>query len=118
MKKGKVTIIIILVIIAAVAIYFFWHKKKMEQTGQNDAVKLPGQPHTGAKPAQEADAFPLTQGSRGKYVLSVQQMLNTKYKAGLKVDSILGPATLAAMKKYLKISSVANTAQFNALFGK
>jgi peptidoglycan hydrolase-like protein with peptidoglycan-binding domain len=60
--------------------------------------------------------WPLQKGSKGDKVKSLQRALNTKYKAGLKVDGNFGSDTLTALVRYTGKSSV-SAIDFTKLVG-
>jgi hypothetical protein len=126
MKNKKSIVIILMVLTVAVAVYWFIWRKKSPQAdvpGNNpDPINAkPGaaSPNQGTNPPTAANSdFPLTTGSRGKYVTAIQQLLKDKYKISLTVDGIFGPKTKAALTRAFKMYSVKDLATFNSLFTK
>ena len=126
MKKGKIITVIILVIAAAAGVYWYIRRKtnsdpeQSTTAGGNGGSSAPA----GSKPAGSSapapvptdNAFPLATGSRGKYVLALQQLLKDKYKASIAVDGVFGPKTKEALTRAFKIYSVKDLAEFNSLF--
>ncbi len=92
-NKKKIIIIVIIAIILGVILYFILRKPK--------PAALP----SGSTPVNP-DNFPLKIGSTGTEVKAVQKYLNDKYSAGLVVDGSWGPATDAAVQKYLNRDNV------------
>ncbi len=92
-NKKKIIIIVIIAIILGAILYFILRKPKTLTAS------------TGT-PSVNPDAFPLKLGSKGSEVTAVQKYLNSKYNAGLVTDGDWGPATDAAVLKYLNRDNV------------
>ena len=99
MKKGKIAVIAVIVAAAIVGAYFFIWKKKT--TSQAATPQTPGQtPGHSDQVATPGTEFYVKAGDKNSaQVKAIQIALNSKYKAGLKVDGNFGPKTAAALKK-------------------
>ncbi|MEP7374728.1 MAG: peptidoglycan-binding domain-containing protein [Chitinophagaceae bacterium] len=139
-KQKKKTLILTVFAVGAAGVlgYFgwqYWNKKKSgTQVKDNDPEeKFTLVSETGIKSNSPADdifkpkttaaakktkandnVFPLKKGSRGDSVSQLQEALNTKYKASLKVDGIFGSRTEDALRKAGRPATVSES-EFNVL---
>jgi len=97
-------IIIGIVLLIIIAIIIYVRNKSKDSVNGVSMDKTLSQ-NLQSTQAPSISPFPLTMGSRGSEVKSVQKYVNGKGES-LVVDGIWGPLTDAAVLKVLKVSSV------------
>ena len=98
MNKSKSIIAVVIVAIIGTLIFWKrdWIKGKIGKTKIVESIKEVTL-KTGITPSNP-NSFPLKRGSKGEKVKGLQQALNRKYNAGLKVDGQFGFKTEKALK--------------------
>jgi len=95
MKTKTIIIILVVVIVLAAGAWIYLGTRPEPDTKE---------PAAGTPEADKANAdldsvkTPFVQGSKGKYIAKLQEALNERYNAGLKVDGDWGKLTQAALK--------------------
>jgi hypothetical protein len=108
--------------LSLIAAYFVVKKKRQSRLAKSLNVQTSNNnpPTQGSKSKKtslvSSGEWPLTKGSRGDMVKSLQRALNTKYKAGLKVDGDFGKDTATALYKFTGKTSV-NALDFTKIVG-
>lgn len=126
-SKKKIIGITVMILALAAAAWWFFRQRAKKATGiQGDNASPSGQSpplpaagnsaNQGTRPTAAPGDFPLTVGSKNKYVKALQQLLKEKGQ-NIAVDGSFGPKTKAALTRVFHIYSVKDLAAFNNLFG-